>query len=168
VNKKMRIAIGSLALSAAGLFSLTQDEGFTDTAVIPVKGDRPTVCFGMTYRPDGTPVQMGDKCTPVQGIKRTLDYTKTSESTLRECVKVPLHQEEFDVLLNHSYQYGVGVTCKSIMVRKANAGDYAGSCAGYLEYKMSQGYDCSTPGNKRCPGVWNRSIERYKQCLAVQ
>lgn len=170
--KKTRIAIASLALSAAGLYSIVQDESFTDTAVIPTKGDVPTVCFGMTQRPDGTPVRMGDRCTPVEGVKRTLDYTKRTDSKLRDCVKVPLHQEEFDLLSDHSYQYGIGATCSSGMVKAVNAGDYTGACYSYLRYKFSAGYDCSTLvnglPNKRCWGVWSRSQDRFDKCMAVQ
>ena len=29
----------------------------------------------------------------------------------------------------------------------------------------ASGYDCSTPGNRRCPGVWARSQQRYQQCM---
>ena len=172
ISKRTRIAIASLSLSAAGLFALVQNEWFTDTAVVPTKGDKPTVCFGMTQRPDGSPVRMGDKCAPVEGVKRTLDYTQKADSKLRECVKVPLQQEEFDLLADHSYQYGVGTTCTSAMVRSLNAGDYAGACAGYLRYKLAAGYDCSTlvngAPNNRCWGVWQRSKDRFNKCMAVQ
>lgn len=172
ISKRTRIAIASLSLSAAGLYTLVQNEWFTDTAVIPTKGDKPTVCFGMTQRPDGSPVRIGDKCAPVEGVKRTLNYTQRADSKLRECVKVPLHQVEFDLLADHAYQYGVEKTCTSSMVRSLNAGDYTGACAGYLLYKLAAGYDCSTVvnglPNKRCWGVWERSTARYDKCMGAQ
>jgi len=65
----------------------------------------------------------------------------------------------------HAYQYGVGVTCKSSMVRLANKGDYEGSCKAYLKYRFVRGFDCSTPGNKICYGVWKRSKHRYEACM---
>ena len=43
-----RTFIGALALSAAGLIALVAHEGYTDKAVVPVPGDRPTVGFGST------------------------------------------------------------------------------------------------------------------------
>lgn len=167
-NKNIRIAVAALSLSAAGLVALVSQEGFTDRAVIPTTNDRFTIGFGSTYREDGSPVQMGDKTTPVAALQRTLAYTSRTDSKLRECVKVPLHQAEFDLLADHSYQYGISSTCKSPMVRRLNAGDYAGACRGYLEYKYAAGYDCSTPGNRRCSGVWARSMGRFDKCMAVQ
>lgn len=169
---KARIAIGLLSLSAAGFVARTVHEGYTDVAVIPTKGDKPTLGFGMTERPDGSPVQIGDRTTPVLALQRTLAYTAKADASLRECVKVPLHQIEFDLLSDHGYQYGVGVTCKSGMVRLVNAGDYVGACAAYLQYRFAAGYDCSTlingQPNKRCYGVYQRSKDRRDQCLAVQ
>lgn len=176
---KTRIAIASLALSATGLVGLATQEWYTNNAVIPVKGDKPTLGFGSTTHEDGTPVRMGDTTTPPKALARTLAYVAKDGDALRSCVKVPLHQIEFDLLQNHSYQYGVGTTCRSAMVRRANTGDYKGSCSGYLEYKFipeAQGsklkYDCSTringQPNKRCWGVWERSMWRYEQCMAVQ
>lgn len=191
ISKRTRIAIASLSLSAAGLYGLVQNEWFTATAVIPTKGDKPTVCFGMTQRPDGSPVRMGDKCAPVEGVKRTLDYTQVADAQLRACVKVPLHQVEFDLLADHAYQYGVGTTCASAIVRSLNAGDYAGACSGYLGYRYMTAaqylgpgwavsksdangrpvrwrFDCATPGNRQCMGVWTRSKARYDKCMGVQ
>lgn len=191
MSVKQRIIISLLSLSAAGFVARTVHEGYTETAVIPTKGDKPTVGFGMTERPDGSPVQMGDRTTPTQALQRTLAYTQKTDSKIRECVKVPLHQVEFDLLSDHAYQYGVGATCKSSVVRMVNAGNYAGACGGYLDYQYMTSpkplgtgwepyqfdvsnrptrwrFDCSTPGNKQCWGVWSRSKDRYDQCMAVQ
>ena len=172
MSAKARIAISLLSLSAVGFVARTVHEGYTETAVIPTKGDKPTVGFGMTERPDGSPVQMGDRTTPTQALQRTLAYTEKADARLRQCVKVPLHQAEFDLLSDHSYQYGIGATCNSGMVKSLNAGDYTGACYGYLRYKFAAGYDCSTlingQPNKRCWGVWVRSQNRFDKCMAVQ
>ena len=167
-SNRSRIAIAALSLSAAAFVGRAVHEGYSDVAIIPTINDRPTVGFGSTFREDGTPVQLGDRTTPVQALQRTLAYTVKADAKLKTCVKVPLYQVEFDLLSDHGYQYGVGSTCNSVMVRRVNAGDYAGSCRGYLEYKFAAGYDCSTPGNTRCRGVWERSKWRYEQCMSVQ
>ena len=46
------------------------------------------------------------------------------------------------------------------------AGEYRQACDALLLYKFSGGYDCSTPGNKRCWGVWDRQLKRHKKCVA--
>lgn len=158
----------ALSASAALLVSLAVQEGYTDKAVIPVKGDVPTYGFGMTHRADGSPVQMGDKTNPVEAIQRSLAHVQKDENGMKRCVTAPLSQVEYDVMLDFSYQYGINRLCNSAMVKKANAGDYLGSCAAYLEYKKVKGYDCSTPGNKRCFGVWTRSLDRYNDCMEAQ
>ncbi|WP_396189826.1 glycoside hydrolase family protein [Flavobacterium sp.] len=160
--------VAALSVSAVMAVSLWVAEGYTDKAIIPVQGDRPTNGFGSTFRADGTPVQMGDKTNPVEALQRSLAHIQKDENGLKRCVKAPLSQVEYDLMVDFSYQYGVYRLCNSSMVRKANAGDYAGSCKGYLEYKKVQGYDCSTPGNKRCWGVWERSLNRYNDCMEAQ
>lgn len=187
--KHPRIAIAALSLSAAGFVSLVSHEGFTDRAVVPVKGDRPTVGFGSTFRDDGTPVQMGDTITAPKAVARSFNHIAKDETRLKQCVTAPLHQWEYDTLVNHSYQYGAGVTCASSMVRLANAGDYSGSCRAYLAYRYITSpkayagwepyrfengkpvrwrYDCTTPGSKVCPGVGKRAQENHRACMGGQ
>ncbi len=48
------------------------------------------------------------------------------------------------------------------------AGSTAGACEAYLQYRFVAGYDCSTPGNRRCMGVWTRQQERYSACMQAQ
>jgi lysozyme len=160
-----RIAIAALSLSASALVGLAVHEGYTDNAIIPVKNDRATYGFGSTFRMDGSPVQMGDKTNPVESLQRTLAHIQKDELGIKQCVTAPLFQHEYDTMVDFSYQYGVRTLCRSSMVRFANAGDYERSCNSYLLYKYAGGYDCSTPGNRRCYGVWARQLERQKKCL---
>lgn len=161
-----RNAIAALTLSASALVGLIMHEGYTDTAIIPVKNDRPTVGFGSTFRADGTPVQLGDKITPPQAVARTLAHIQKDETSIKQCVTAPLSQTEYDLMVDFAYQYGVKRLCESAMVGEANRGNYEASCNGYLLYKRTpDGFDCSTPGNKRCRGVWLRSKARYDKCV---
>ena len=168
LTKTTRTTIGALSLSAAAMVGLVAHEGYTDRAVEPVKGDRPTVGFGSTFRDDGTPVQMGDTITPAKAIARTLAHVQKDERGIKSCVTAPLSQGEYDLMVDFSYQYGTGALCKSGIVREANAGRYIESCQGYLKYRFVAGYDCSTPGNTRCWGVWTRSKARHDKCMAEQ
>lgn len=165
---KSRIATALISLSAVALVAITTAEGYTDKAIVPTKGDRWTVGHGSTLRDDGTPVQMGDTITAPKALARTLAHIQKDESALRQCVTAPLHQKEYDLLVDFSYQYGAKATCGSSMVRLVNAGQYAQACGAYLRYRFAAGYDCSTPGNKRCWGVWTRQLNRYNQCIGAQ
>lgn len=81
---------------------------------------------------------------------------------------VKLHQEEFDVYMDFVGQFGIGNWRASSMRRDLLMGDYVGACNALLLYKYSAGYDCSTPGNKRCYGVWTRQLDRNRKCLESQ
>lgn len=168
MSNRNRVAIALLALSATAFVALTGDEDFVGKAMIPTKGDRPTVGFGSTFRDDGSPVQIGDTITPVAAMVRSLKHIQKDEGRLKKCVTGPVNQDEYDILLDFSYQYGTETACNSSMVRHINAGNYAQACESYLLYKRAAGFDCSTPGNTRCAGVWTRSQERHAACVAAQ
>lgn len=119
-----RILLAALTLSAAGLVGIVTDEGYTGTAVIPIPGDVPTIGFGTTGG-----VKMGDKTTPVAALARALTDINKFEGAVKQCVHVPLHQYEYDVYINFSYNIGAAAFCSSTLVKKLNAQDYAGACA---------------------------------------
>ena len=172
MNAKQRIAIALLTISAGAVVKIQVDEGYTDRAIIPVKGDRPTIGHGSTTRLDGSPVRMGDTTTPELAKQRTMAYLDNQSAQIKRCIRAPLHHVEFDVVNDFAYQYGIGALCKSSIASKVNAGDYAGACRAYLQYRFTAGYDCSTlvngKPNKRCYGVWTRQQERYQKCMGVQ
>lgn len=165
-----RIAIAALALSAAGFVGILQREGYTDTAIIPTVGDVPTVGFGTTGG-----VRMGDTTTPVKAATRALQDIGQYEGAIKQCVKVPLYQAEYDIYTDLAYNIGPFNFCTggkfggtSGIVRRLNAGDYAGACNAILDWKKAGGFDCSTPGNKRCAGVWTDRLKSHSKCMAAQ
>ncbi len=148
---KARIAVAALSLSATGLVGIALHEGYTDRAVRPLPTDVPTVGFGTTKRPDGSPVQMGDTVTPPQALARALaDVQK-------------LHQHEYDAFLSFAYNVGAGAFCNSTMARRLNAGDYAGACAEFERWTFFQGRDCRDPSN-RCQGLAKRRADERAKC----
>lgn len=158
---KPRTAVAALALSAAALVGIVTNEGYTDKAVIPVKGDVPTIGFGST---DG--VRMGDMITPPKALARALSDVQKFEGGLKRCVTVPLHQHEYDAFVSFSYNVGTGAFCGSRMVRKLNAGDYAGACGELLRWTYFQGLNCAAPENTRlCGGLAKRRRDEYRRCM---
>lgn len=127
-----------------------------------------TIGFGSTFDEAGKPVKMGDTITAPKAVARSLAHIAKDETALKACVTAPLNQVEYDILVKFSYQYGVTATCNSSMVRNINAGRYEQACEGYTLYRYSAGFDCSTPGNRVCSGVWTRNLERRDACRAAQ
>lgn len=163
MGTRVRLAVGGLALSAAAFVGILTREGFTDRTVIPVPGDVPTIGFGTTGG-----VKMGDRTTPVKAAQRALSDASQYEGALKHCVKVPLHQGEYDVYVDLSYNIGSHGFCNSTIVRRLNAKDYAGACEAILMWKYGpRKFDCSTPGNKVCFGLWKDRLRSYSQCKAA-
>lgn len=154
-----RLTLAGLALSAAGLVGIVAHEGYTDRAVIPVPGDKPTLGFGSTAN-----VKLGDTTTPPKALARALTDVQAYEGALKQCVRVPLHQHEYDAYISLAYNIGPSAFCSSALVGKLNAGDYPGACDQILRWRFFQGKDCRDPAN-RCGGLWDRRQAEYHQCL---
>lgn len=109
---------------------------------------------------------MGDKITPPKALARALTDVERFEGALRTCVKVPLHQHEYDAFVDLSYNIGSGAFCGSTLVKKLNTADYAGACAEIRRWTRFQGKDCAAPENARlCGGLAKRRQAGYRQCL---
>lgn len=166
---KGRIIVAALSLSAAAFVGLTMDEGYTSAAIIPTRGDVPTLGFGSTTHADGRPVRLGDTTTPPKALARTLRYVQADEADMRKTLEgVALHQAEYDIYIDWRYQYGGTAWRNSSMLRELRAGNYPQACQALLRYRFSAGYDCSTPGNRVCAGVWTRQQARHAACMAAQ
>lgn len=129
-----RAGVASLTLSAAALVGLALFEGYSERAYTPVPGDRLTIGFGTT---EG--VRPGDKITPPQALARKLQDVQKFEGALKRCVRVPLHQHEYDAFISLAYNIGEGAFCNSTLVRRLNAGDYAAACEQILRWDKFQG-----------------------------
>lgn len=164
-----RIAVGLLTMSIAGFSTWKLNEGFTDHAVIPTKGDVPTLGYGSTRYEDGAPVRMGDTITRPRAEILARNLNSQAEKEFAASLPgVKLYQEEFDLYLDFVGQYGMGTWRKGSPRRYLIDGNYVGACEALLLYRFAAGYDCSTPGSKRCPGVWTRQLERNAKCKAAQ
>jgi lysozyme len=186
-----RSAVAALSLSFAAFAGLAGHEWYTDRAVIPTKNDRPTLGFGSTFHADGTPVKMGDTTTPARAIITAQAHISKEEVKFRKSLPgVELQQAEYDIYMDWVYQYGTGAWQSSPMRRELIAGNYKAACdaltsyrfltsgnptPGWEPYRFSTSgapirwrFDCSTPGNKICAGVWTRQKERHDKCMAAQ
>jgi lysozyme len=152
---RSRTVIAALTLSAAGFVGLLNYEGYTDRAVIPVPGDVPTIGFGTT---EG--VKMGDTITPPKAVARALTDVNKFEGAMKQCIKVPLHQYEYDAYLQLEYNIGARAFCSSTLVAKLNKGDYAGACAEISRWNKM--------GGRELPGLTNRRERERALCEGRQ
>ena len=151
---KARVAISALALSASALVGIAVHEGYSPVAYRPVPGDVPTIGFGTTDN-----VKMGDRTDPVQALTRKLADVQRFEGALRQCVRVPLHQHEYDAFLSLAYNIGPGAFCGSTLVRLLNQGQYREACDQILRWDRFQGQPLR--------GLTLRRQDEHRQCVGV-
>ncbi len=147
----IRRSVAALSLSAAALVGLALHEGYRGEAYIPVPGDVATIGFGTTAG-----VKMGDRITPEKALARALTDAQKFEGALKQCVKVPLHQHEYDAYIQFSYNVGSTAFCGSTLVRKLNALDYEGACKELLRWTKA--------GGRELPGLVKRRQAEYQLC----
>lgn len=178
---RARNAVAVLTVSLAGVTTWIASEGSSPAVPgpdgtmllaphIPTKGDVPTIGHGSTRYEDGAKVKLTDApITRERAIQLARNLMSEDEVRFRASLPgVKLHQEEYDLYIDFVGQYGIGRWRSSSMRRHLLAGNYTAACKALLLYKYSSGYDCSTPGNRQCYGVWDRQLKRYNACMAVQ
>ena len=152
--KNPRIAIGALALSATTLVGIALHEGFEPKAYIPVAGDVPTIGFGTTDS-----VKMGDTITVERALVKLLQDANKFERAVKRCAPVPMHNYEFAAFVSLAYNIGDSAFCRSTLVKKLNAQDYAGACQEILKWDRFKG--------KPLPGLTKRRQAEYQQCIGA-
>ena len=148
--KKVRIAVGVLAVSATCLVGIATHEGYRSEAYKDTVGI-PTIGFGETAG-----VRMGDKTTPERALVQLLESTEKHADAIRQCIHVPLYQHEFDAYISLAYNIGTGAFCKSTLVKKLNQGDYTGACNEIRRWNKA--------GGKVLPGLTRRRQKEYRLC----
>ena len=167
---KQRLPAHALKVTAAIVAAWIAHEGFSAGPIIPTKGDVPTIGHGATHYEDGKRVTMADP--PITRQRAGELAVNLLEGTYANCVRRSLgdtlmHPVEFKEAVDFAGQYGCTRWWNSSMRKGYLAGDYVGACNAYLLYKFADGYNCSTPGNRRCGGVWTRQLQRHSNCMQV-
>lgn len=143
--------IATISLSATALVAIVLHEGYRENAYVPLDGDSPTIGFGTT-----SGVKLGDRTSPEKALQVALRDIQKFEGALKQCVKVPLTQGEYDAYISLSYNIGSGNFCSSTLVKKLNQADYEGACKEILRWDKFKG--------KRLPGLTKRREEEYLKC----
>jgi lysozyme len=146
-----RTQLAGLTLSAVALVGIALHEDYTSKAIIPVPGDKPTIGFGTTEN-----VKMGDSITPPKALQRALQDIQQYEGAIKRCVRVPLHQWEYDAYTSLTYNIGPAAFCGSTLVRKLNTEDYEGACKEILRWDKFKG--------KPLAGLTKRRQAEFQQC----
>lgn len=149
----MRIKVAALALSASALVGIASWEGFVANAYQDIVGIW-TIGFGTT---EG--VKKGQTIDPVKALQRKLTDVQKFEGALKQCIKVPLHQHEYDAFLSLAYNIGPTAFCNSTLVRRLNQEQYELACREILRWDKA--------GGKPVRGLTLRREAEYRQCMGL-
>lgn len=136
---------GLTALGAAALLTMAS-EGMLLHARPDIATGRPNICFGDTHN-----VKLGQTATPEECQARLQAQLAAAEATVRSCIPPPPAPEIKAALIEFTYNEGGGKKgvksglCvlkngrpSTIRVR-AQAGDWAGVCEGFLAWVYGGG-----------------------------
>ena len=110
---------GALAAAAALIMMF---EGSTNRAVIPVKGDVPTICYGHTQG-----VHMGDTASKAQ-CKAYLKTDLRTALRVQRCIYVTVPEDSLAAFISFAYNVGPSTFCGSSVARDLNAGHLDAAC----------------------------------------
>ena len=98
-----------------------------------------TIGYGWTQPVDGKPIRAG-MTIKQETAERLLKTGMVSyESDVSRLVKVGLTQGQFDALVSFTYNLGARSLSTSTLLRKLNAGDYAGAADEFLRWNKAGG-----------------------------
>lgn len=144
-----RLAV-TLTLSAAGLAGLSTQEGGAIRKVYADPVGIATVCTGsVTKLPVGTVVSQ-DYCAEL--LRKD---TTTAQAAVKRLVKVPISQNQYDALVDFTFNEGEGTLGKSELLRQINAGHCKEAGALFGKYNTAKGVVLRGLTNRR---DWEASL----------
>lgn len=134
MQTKIKLAVGALALSGAGLTFITLHEGTVHKAYLDPVGI-PTVCVGHT----GPDVKLGKTYTQAVCDDLLRQDTQAAQYAVRSAVRVPITQAQYDALVSFTFNVGGGNLRSSTLLRKINAGDCLGAKQEFHRWNRARG-----------------------------
>ena len=124
---------GGMSLSSGGLDLIKSHEGLRTSAY-----QDPVGVWTIGYGHTGT-AKPGQKITEAQAEQLLRKDVGWAEDAVRKNVKVPLTQGQFDALVSFTFNLGAGALGRSTLLKKLNAGDYAGAQAEFGKFVHAGG-----------------------------
>lgn len=139
--------------SAAGLNIIKKWEGLSLTAYPDpaTNGEPYTIGYGHTSAAGDPKVRPGMRITAKEATAILQSDLKKVESDVEALLKRKPTQAQFDAMVSLAYNIGIGNFKKSSVLRKFNAGDYAGAADAFMLFVKANG--------KVMKGLLNRRSE---------
>lgn len=132
-----------LTISKAGLDLIAEFEGWRADLYEDVAGNA-TIGYGHLVHAGGITAAdrsgpFGKGITTDQGLALLKTDTDSKAAAVKKCVTVPLNQGQFDALVSFAYNVGAGNLQSSTLLKKLNAGDYAGAAKEFANWNKAGG-----------------------------
>lgn len=124
--------------SEKGIALIKQFEGCKLTAYQDSVGVW-TIGYGWTQPVDGKAIRSGMTIKQETAERLLKTGLVSYESDVSRLVKVDLTQGQFDALVSFTYNLGARSLSTSTLLRKLNAGDYAGAANEFLRWNKAGG-----------------------------
>lgn len=148
---KQLFKAASLSAGAAAVALITAYEGLRLEAYKDPVGVW-TICYGSTKN-----VQPGQVATLQECKNRLGADAEEAANAVRKYVQHPITQEQFDALVDFTFNLGAGNLKNSTLLRKLNAGDCYGAAEEFRRWVYA--------GGQVLPGLPKRREEEYKLFL---
>ncbi|MFZ5335350.1 lysozyme [Enterobacter asburiae] len=127
-----------MQISDKGIALIKQFEGCKLTAYQDSVGVW-TIGYGWTKPVDGKPIRAGMTIKQETAERLLKTGLVSYESDVSRLVKVGLTQGQFDALVSFTYNLGGRSLSTSTLLRRLNAGDYAGAADEFLRWNKAGG-----------------------------
>ena len=124
-------------ISPNGIKLIQSFEGFSSKAYDDGVGVW-TIGWGTTRYEDGRKVKRGDSISVEKAMELFMHDLAQFEKAVRDSVKVPLTQNQYDALVSFTYNVGIGALQGSTALRKLNSGDYKGAANALLSWNKGR------------------------------
>ena len=107
-----------------GLRLITSFEGAPRLKARLCEGGRFELSYGVTFYPDGSPVEEGDTCTHEEAMAMFRHALSVFEDAVRRNVKVPMNSNQFSAYVVFCYNVGEAQFASSTVLRRINERRY--------------------------------------------
>ena len=130
-----------MKVSSKGLELIKEFEGFSSVAYL-CSAKKATIGYGNTFWEDGTPVKIGDQISKERAETLLKHVVDNFSVAVKVDIKIEVTQNQFDAMVSLAYNIGTGSFLKSTLLKKVNAGDFAGAGEEFLRVSLAKRYCC--------------------------